>query len=47
MKSYLPKAPVDVVAGELVENCIDDQYKTLLEEMAQIAEQVAGKLNLQ
>jgi hypothetical protein len=47
MKSYLPKAPVDVVAGGLAENCIDDQYKTLLEEMAPIAEQVAGKLNLQ
>jgi hypothetical protein len=47
MKSYLPKAPVDVVVGGLAENCIDDQYKTLLEEMAPIAEQVAGKLNLQ
>jgi hypothetical protein len=47
MKSYFPKAPVDVVAGGLTMNCTDDQYKTLLEEMAPIAEQVAGKLNLQ
>jgi hypothetical protein len=47
MKSYFPKAPVDVVAGGIVANCIDDQYKTLLEEMAPIAEQVAEKLNLQ
>jgi hypothetical protein len=47
MKSYFPKAPVDVVAGGLATNCIDDQYKTLLDEMVPIAEQVAGKLNLQ
>jgi hypothetical protein len=47
MKSYFPKAPVDVVAGGLTANCTDDQYKTLMEEMAPIAEQVAGKLNLQ
>jgi hypothetical protein len=47
MKSYFPKAPVDVVAGGLAANCTDDQYKDLLEEMAPIAEQVAGKLNLQ
>jgi hypothetical protein len=47
MKSYFPKAPVDVVAGGLTMNCTDDQYKTLLEDMAPIAEQVAGKLNLQ
>jgi hypothetical protein len=40
MKSYFPKAPVDVVAGVLAANCTDDQYKTLLEEMAPIAEQV-------
>jgi hypothetical protein len=46
MKSYFPKAPVDVGAGGLVANCTDDQYKTLLEEMAPIAEQVAEKLNL-
>jgi hypothetical protein len=44
MKSYFPKAPVDVVAGGLATNCTDDQYKTLLEEMAPIAEQVAGKI---
>jgi hypothetical protein len=47
LKSYLPKAPVDVVAGGLATNCTDDEYKTLLEEMAPIVEQVAGKLNLQ
>jgi hypothetical protein len=47
MKSYFPKAPVDVVAGGLATNCTDDQYKTFLEEMAPIAEQVAEKLNLQ
>jgi hypothetical protein len=46
-KTYFPKAPVDVLAGGLAANCTDDQYKTLLEEMASIAEQVAGKLNLQ
>jgi hypothetical protein len=47
MKSYLPKAPVDVVAGGLPANCSDDQYKELLEQMAPIAEQVAEKMNLQ
>jgi hypothetical protein len=47
VKSYFPKAPVDVVVGGIIANCIDDQYKTLLEEMAPIAEQVAEKLNLQ
>jgi hypothetical protein len=47
MKSYFPKALVDVVAGGLTENYTDEQYKTLLEEMASIAEQVAEKLNLQ
>jgi hypothetical protein len=47
MKSYLPKAPVDVVARGLVAKCTDDHYKELLEQMAPIAEQVAGKLNLQ
>jgi hypothetical protein len=47
MKSYFPKAPVDVVAGGLAVNCTDDQYKKLLEQMAPIAEQVAGKLNFQ
>jgi intracellular sulfur oxidation DsrE/DsrF family protein len=47
MKSYFPKAPVDVVAGGPAANCIDDQYKELLEQMAPIAEQVAEKLNLQ
>jgi hypothetical protein len=46
MKSYFPKAPVDVVAGGLAANYTDDQYKELLEQMAPIAEQVAGKLNL-
>jgi hypothetical protein len=47
MKSYSPKAPVDVVAGGLVANCTDEQYTELLEQMAPIAEQVAEKLNLQ
>jgi hypothetical protein len=47
MKSYFPKAPVDVLAGGLIANCTDDQYKALLEEMAPIAKQVAEKLNLQ
>jgi hypothetical protein len=47
MKSYFPKAPVDVVAGGLATNCIDEQYKELLEQMAPIAKQVAEKLNLQ
>jgi hypothetical protein len=47
MKSYFPKALVDIVASGLAVNCTDDQYKTILEEMALIAEQVAEKLNLQ
>jgi hypothetical protein len=47
VKSYFPKASVDVVTGGLATNCTDDQYKTLLEEMEPIAEQVGGKLNLQ
>jgi hypothetical protein len=47
MKSYLPKALVYVVAGGLATNCTDEQYKELLGQMAQIAEQVAEKLNLQ
>jgi hypothetical protein len=47
MKSYFPKAPVDVVAGGLAANCTDEQYAELLEQMAPIAEQVAEKLNLQ
>jgi hypothetical protein len=47
MKSYFPKALVDVVAGGLAANCTNDQYKELLEQMAPIAEQVPGKLNLQ
>jgi hypothetical protein len=47
VKSYFPKAPVDVVAGGLAANCTDDQYKESLEQMASIAEQVAKKLNLQ
>jgi hypothetical protein len=47
MKSYFPKAPVDVVAGGLAANCTYDQYKELLEQMVPIAEQVAEKLNVQ
>jgi hypothetical protein len=46
MKSYFPRAPADVVAGGLAVNCIDEQYMELLERMAPIAKQVAGKLNL-
>jgi hypothetical protein len=47
MKSYFPKAPVDVVAGGLAANYTDELYAEFLEQMAPIAEQVAGKLNLQ
>jgi hypothetical protein len=47
MKSYFPKAPMDVVAGGLAANCTDEQYAELLDQMAPIAEQVAEKLNLQ
>jgi hypothetical protein len=47
MKSYFPKAPVDVVAGGLATNCTDEQYAEHLEQMAPIAEQVGGKLNIQ
>jgi branched-subunit amino acid aminotransferase/4-amino-4-deoxychorismate lyase len=47
MKSYVSKAPVDVVAGGLAANCTDEQYAELLEQKAPIAEQVADKLNLQ
>jgi hypothetical protein len=46
MKSYFPKAPVDVVAGGLAANWTDEQYTELLEHMAPIAEQVTKKLNL-
>jgi hypothetical protein len=47
MKSYFPKAPVEVVVGGLAANCTDEQYTELLEQMEPIAEQVAEKLNLQ
>jgi hypothetical protein len=47
MKSYFPKAPVEVVAGGIAANCTDEQYAELLEQMAPIVEQVAEKLNLQ
>jgi hypothetical protein len=47
MKSYFPKAPVDVVVGGLAANCTDEQYTELLEQMAPLARQVAEKLNLQ
>jgi hypothetical protein len=46
MKSYFPKALVDVVAGGLAANCTNDQYKELLEQMAPITKQVAEKLIL-
>jgi hypothetical protein len=44
MKSYFPKAPIDVVAGGLAANCTNEQYAELLEQMAPIAEQVVDKL---
>jgi hypothetical protein len=47
MKSYFPKAPVEIVADGLAANCTDEQYAELLEQMAPIAEQVTEKLNLQ
>jgi hypothetical protein len=47
MKSYFPKAPVDVVAGRLAANYTDEQYAELLKQMVPIAGQVAEKLNLQ
>jgi hypothetical protein len=47
MKSYFPKAPVEVVVGGVPANCTDEQYAELLEQMAPIAEQVDDKLNLQ
>jgi hypothetical protein len=47
MKSYFPKAPVEVVAGGVAANYTDEQYAELLEQMAPIAELVAEKLNLQ
>jgi hypothetical protein len=47
MKSYFPKALLDIVTGGLAANCTDEQYAELLEQMAPIAEQVAEKLNLQ
>jgi hypothetical protein len=31
MKSYFPKAPVDVFAGGLAANCTDEQYAELQE----------------
>jgi hypothetical protein len=46
MKSYFPKAPVEIVAGGVAAICTDEQYTELLEQMAPIAEQVAEKLNL-
>jgi hypothetical protein len=47
MKSYFPKAPVDIVAGGLAANCTDEKYAELLEQMVPITEQVTNKLNLQ
>jgi hypothetical protein len=38
MKSYFPKAPVDVVTAGLAMNCTDEQYKELLEQIAPITE---------
>jgi hypothetical protein len=47
MKSYFPKAPVDVVTGGVAANCTNEQYAELLEQMVPIVEQVTEKLNLQ
>jgi hypothetical protein len=47
MKSYFPKAPVDVVAGGVAANFTDEQYAELLEQMTPNAEKVTEKLNLQ
>jgi hypothetical protein len=47
MKSYFPKAPVDVVVRGLAANCTDEQCTELLKQMAPIAEQVVEKLNIQ
>jgi hypothetical protein len=43
MKSYFPKAPVEVVAGGVAANCTNEQYAELLEQMAPIVEQVANE----
>jgi hypothetical protein len=47
MKSYFPKAPVDVIVDGLAANCTDQHYVELLEPMAPIAGQLVEKLNLQ
>jgi hypothetical protein len=47
MKSYFPKALVDVVTGGLAANCTHEQYAELLEQMAPIAEKDAENLKLQ
>jgi hypothetical protein len=38
MKSYFPKAPVDVVMGGLAANCTGEQYGELQEHMVPIAD---------
>jgi hypothetical protein len=38
MKSYFPKALVEVVVGGVAANCTDEQYSEVLEQMAPIAE---------
>jgi hypothetical protein len=43
MKSYFPKAPVEVVASGVAANCTNEQYAELLEQMAPIVEQVANE----
>jgi hypothetical protein len=42
MKSYFPKALVEVVAGGVAANCTDEQYAELLEQMAPIVEQASS-----
>jgi hypothetical protein len=47
LKSYFPKAPVDVVVGGITVNCSDEQFGALMEVIAPIAEHVDQKWNLQ
>jgi hypothetical protein len=45
LKSYFPKALVVAVAGGVTTDCLDEQFRRLMEETAPITEQVAEKLN--
>jgi hypothetical protein len=44
MKSYFPKAPVDVVTGGLAANCTDEQYAELLEQMGPLRNKLPKSL---